>query len=357
MEPSAPHSTVKTCWAEAQDLGDATVHATTMLGGRPTNEDVHGWRTHPRFTSISVFDGHGGDGVSTASGVFMDALARGMEEALRAGLPFIGAAAAASTRAAAYFESHAAANCDPHAGSCGIWAVIGRERDAEGAAPYLVGNVGDSRAFHMRGSGDGAGDVYTLSKDHNLKDPEERKRFLSVPGAYEAYGRANGILAITRAFGDGLCGPGIIAEPGFMRGTIIPGDILFLTCDGLFEVPMGNTPPTNHQVAQLIGTQVNRVRKVSPHSVPSTMAVALSLACQATALRSRDNMTALAFVPKVGVAADHPAVHGTVVAPCPADPEFRRRWMEDMRVHGARVSGSKISLPSGRTATMQVEPE
>uniref|UniRef100_A0A7S2RB86 Protein-serine/threonine phosphatase n=1 Tax=Rhizochromulina marina TaxID=1034831 RepID=A0A7S2RB86_9STRA len=79
------------------------------------------------------------------------------------------------------------------------WSDVGL---AEGSGPvkervYLVAaNVGDSRAVISR-----AGKAVALTTDHKVEAPQERERILAAGGNITD-GRLEGILAVSRAFGD-----------------------------------------------------------------------------------------------------------------------------------------------------------
>ena len=60
-----------------------------------------------------------------------------------------------------------------------------------------VANAGDCRAVAYTYSGE----FKPLSKDHKPNDPHEEKR-IKAAGGYLDYGRVNGCLNLSRAFGD-----------------------------------------------------------------------------------------------------------------------------------------------------------
>ena len=57
-------------------------------------------------------------------------------------------------------------------------------------------NIGDSRTVVCRN-----GTAFDLSQDHKGDMPEERKRIINAGGTVES-GRVNGVIAMSRAFGD-----------------------------------------------------------------------------------------------------------------------------------------------------------
>lgn len=111
--------------------------------------------------------------------------------------------------------------------------------------PYIViqlltVNVGDSRAviFHANNV------QYTpLSKDHKPSNPVEYLRIVNAQG-YVRHNRVDGSLALSRSFGDKsfkndpslpLSQQKVIACPDFQTSFFYPGDVLLVTCDGIFE--------------------------------------------------------------------------------------------------------------------------
>ena len=68
----------------------------------------------------------------------------------------------------------------------------------EGPTYIYCGNVGDSRAILSRN-----GQVVELSVDHKASRADEQNR-IEKAGGYVVNGRAQGVLAVSRAFGDGM---------------------------------------------------------------------------------------------------------------------------------------------------------
>jgi len=98
----------------------------------------------------------------------------------------------------------------------------------------LVANVGDSRAVLCR-----SGKAMPLSVDHKPNRPEERKRITGKGGFVRTIGvpRVNGVLAVSRAFGDGSLRPFVIAEPQLEEVPLTPSDeFVIIASDGLWDV-------------------------------------------------------------------------------------------------------------------------
>ncbi|CAN0546816.1 unnamed protein product, partial [Ectocarpus sp. 12 AP-2014] len=99
----------------------------------------------------------------------------------------------------------------------------------------VVGNVGDSRAVLCSD-----GRALPMSSDHKPNKPEERRRIQALGGrVVYSFGipRVNGILAVSRAFGDRNMKGAVNAEPDVReRDLERHDDFLVLATDGLWDV-------------------------------------------------------------------------------------------------------------------------
>ncbi|CAN0034562.1 unnamed protein product, partial [Scytosiphon promiscuus] len=99
----------------------------------------------------------------------------------------------------------------------------------------VVGNVGDSRAVLCSD-----GRALPMSSDHKPNKPEERRRIQALGGrVVYSFGipRVNGILAVSRAFGDRNMKGAISAEPDVRERCLEQHDeFLVLATDGLWDV-------------------------------------------------------------------------------------------------------------------------
>ena len=91
-------------------------------------------------------------------------------------------------------------------------------------------NVGDSRIVLIEN-----GKAIRVSVDHKTSDPEEAKR-VRERGGHIVQGRLEGVLALTRAIGDGALIPAVSCEPHLKRFKRRDGTRLIIACDGIWDV-------------------------------------------------------------------------------------------------------------------------
>ncbi|CAN8253384.1 unnamed protein product [Cochlearia groenlandica] len=122
-------------------------------------------------------------------------------------------------------------NCDPReaaiSGSTAVTAVLTQDH-------IVVANTGDSRAVLCRN-----GVVVPLSNDHKPDRPDERARIEAAGGRVLVVdgARVEGILATSRAIGDGYLKPMVAWEPEVTFTRRESGDeCLILASDGLWDV-------------------------------------------------------------------------------------------------------------------------
>ncbi|GMH90914.1 hypothetical protein TrVE_jg6117 [Triparma verrucosa] len=135
---------------------------------------------------------------------------------------------------------------DDESGSTGLFAVIdGRSKR------FTVGNVGDSRAVLSRG-----GTAIPLTRDHRLSRADERARVEKAGGKVKS-NRVNGVLAVTRSFGDVAHKGAIDAVPEVKTEIITDRDeFLLMATDGLWDVM------ESQQAVNFVRTCLNRHHKV-----------------------------------------------------------------------------------------------
>ncbi|KAG9146290.1 hypothetical protein Leryth_007992 [Lithospermum erythrorhizon] len=109
-----------------------------------------------------------------------------------------------------------------------------------------VANVGDSRTISSK-----AGKAIALSEDHKPNRSDERRRIENAGGVVMWAGtwRVGGVLAMSRAFGNRLLKPFVVAEPDIQDQEIGEElELLVLATDGIWDVV------PNEEAVSLAGT-------------------------------------------------------------------------------------------------------
>ncbi|KAL8439152.1 hypothetical protein Efla_000667 [Eimeria flavescens] len=274
--------------------------ALTMCGRREQDEDtlvVDAWPADSPFVVKALFDGHGGrsaaDFCSSHVHTFLNGLKSATPDSLmdaflmldEALIRSINAHQSGSTGVVALMEelkeprqllvsgrevlSSASAETlqqklepEDRVGSAGgspTQIVLG----GASSPGFLVtiANVGDSRAtlFHAEGG------FTIMSRDHKPTNPEEQRR-IEAAGGFVSHSpasvpRVDGILALSRAFGDALfkdnknLGPReqrVVAVPEVHTFYAVPGDVLMLACDGVYEPESMNWVFVSHFMLTLL---------------------------------------------------------------------------------------------------------
>ena len=117
----------------------------------------------------------------------------------------------------------------PNAGSTATVVYIERQN---GKKVLYCANVGDSRCVLVNKKG-----IMRLSRDDRTDDPKEKDR-ITKQGGTIINGRVNGILMLSRAFGDWrLKNAGVIVDPHIIRIEINDDDLyLIIASDGIWDV-------------------------------------------------------------------------------------------------------------------------
>mmetsp|Transcript_18693 Transcript_18693/g.30723 ORF Transcript_18693/g.30723 Transcript_18693/m.30723 type:complete len:260 (+) Transcript_18693:235-1014(+) len=129
----------------------------------------------------------------------------------------------------AYLKTDAAMREHQYAGTTAVTALI--RKGPNNTRILYTANAGDSRCVLCRG-----GKGVRLSYDHKASDPVEAQRCRDT-GAFVVNSRVNGVLSVTRAFGDHAMKNAVVAEP-FLSEEVIQQDDQFviLACDGVWDV-------------------------------------------------------------------------------------------------------------------------
>ncbi|GFH07144.1 PPM-type phosphatase domain-containing protein, partial [Haematococcus lacustris] len=199
-------------------LGDITLtygHS-SFQGARDYQEDTVACVPLTSGLAGGVFDGHGGDDVSRE-------LERVLLQNINRQITDVCARSPDDVRAMQARE----------AGSCAVTAFVTRVQ----GQPYLLcANAGDCRAVLFTQLPDGTRKAVRLSEDHKPQPhvcPSEITR-INDAGGCVLWGRVQGCLAVSRAFGDRTLQPFVIPDPHVLGRPLDPkADLFFyLASDG-----------------------------------------------------------------------------------------------------------------------------
>jgi len=170
-------------------------------------------------------------------------------------------------------------------GATAVSLVIDRKNE------YLtVANSGDTRAVLCR-----KGKAIRLTKDHKADDAEEARMIRKRGGTVGRLKRVNGLLAVTRAFGDHLLKPPITVNPTTLRMKITADDyFVIIACDGVWDVL------SDEEVIQYVHTQIlkksqqNAYKEVTrEHLNKCLRPICLDIVKNALDRRSQDNISCM----------------------------------------------------------------
>jgi protein phosphatase len=195
-------------------------------GYREANEDAHLCELRDGAAFFGVFDGHSGAHCAE----FLESEWRDAWAALPDPVTDEALIAAALAMDERYVKLQ---RLD---GSCATFVVAATVGET---VNLHVGNVGDSRVLVCKD-----GECQTLTVDHKPSDAAERRR-IEAHGGRVTDDRVDGLLAISRAFGDakykrsggGQLEQKVVALPDITHVTVraSAGDFAVLACDGVFE--------------------------------------------------------------------------------------------------------------------------
>ena len=163
-------------------------------------------------------------------------------------------------------------------------------------AQLTVASIGDSRCLVIDGL---SGAVKFHTVDHKPSLPAELRR-IKAAGGYVEQGRVDGNLAMSRALGNRefKSAPNlpalkqrVIPTPDVFQIPLIATDLVLVCCDGLVE------RLTNEQVAAFI----HEALKKQPHQDVDLAAVMADLLNHSLEKGSKDNMSAVLYMPCEGV--------------------------------------------------------
>ena len=205
-----------------------------MTGRRQTMEDVSiVLQATPTPSSIlfGLFDGHGG---REAAEFASSNLPRVISERLRQ---------SDSLESAIISSFHEVqAEMKPWCLFVGTTSVIAIANGTR----LTVANVGDSRCVLCRD-----GKAVRLTVDHKPDLPEE-SAYIRSKGGFVREGRISGMLAVSRALGDGFLGDAVNATPHIRSLDLTEDDsFMILACDGVWDVI------TDQQACDIVASEID----------------------------------------------------------------------------------------------------
>jgi len=130
---------------------------------------------------------------------------------------------------------------DNNDGCAGVFVIA--EQTPEGSFNIINANIGDSRIVLAKSKGNNTFEAITCTEDHKPTLETEKNR-IEAAGGFVYQSRVDGMLAVSRAFGDRQLKtpseyPGekrkVTSYPEFTSHNCGKNDFLFLSCDGIFE--------------------------------------------------------------------------------------------------------------------------
>lgn len=155
---------------------------------------------------------------------------------------------------------------------------------------FTVANAGDTRAVLCR-----KGKAIRLTKDHKADDPEEAAMIRKRGGTIGRLKRVNGLLAVTRAFGDHLLKPPITVKPTMLQMDLTDDDyFIIIACDGVWDVL--NDDEVIHYIHQQILKKSNQksYKDVNKQHLQKCLhQICLDIVKNALDRRSQDNISCM----------------------------------------------------------------
>ena len=205
-----------------------------MTGRRPNMEDVSILLSDtPEKNSIlfGLFDGHGG---REAAEFASQNLPKNIHDRLKSTPRFDDAYTAAFRTLQMDMKPWCV-----YVGTTAVVAVID-------GTTLTVANVGDSRCVLCRD-----GKAIRLTVDHKPDLPEETA-YIQSKGGFVRDGRVGGMLAVSRALGDGFLGDAVNPTPHIRRVELNEDDaFMILACDGVWDVM------TDQEACDLISPEID----------------------------------------------------------------------------------------------------
>jgi len=243
---SVPISLTMTCEPKASCR--FAVGYAESIGRRPTMEDEvvilgMGPRIRENEDYFAIFDGHGGPYVA-------EQCAKQLHKKFRYSLTL--GNNIKESLLTSFSQMDEELKDEKNCGSTGLISFIID-------STLYIANVGDSRAvIGLRGE-----QAIRLSIDHKPGLQSEKERICRVGGQVQMISgawRVNGILAVSRAFGDFSLKPYVSAIPYISETSLTPDHLfLVMACDGLWDVLSDDqvvsivaSQSTAHEAAELL---------------------------------------------------------------------------------------------------------
>ena len=155
---------------------------------------------------------------------------------------------------------------------------------------FTVANSGDTRAVLCR-----KGRAIRLTKDHKPDDAEEAAMIRKRGGTIGRMKRVNGLLAVSRAFGDHLLKPPITVKPTTLSMNIGDDDyFIVMACDGVWDVLTDDEVIHYVYMQVLKKTKQETFKSVSKEHLQKCLhQICLDIVKNALDRRSQDNISCM----------------------------------------------------------------
>ena len=217
-------------------------------GKRPSMEDrctIVGEFAGKNTQYYGIFDGHGGDKCSTyVANTLHEVLAKKINaneevdifDSIQESIDEINAVAVKRYK------------------TCGCTAAIAIIIDNK----LYTANVGDSRIILVNEDGQ----AQRLSYDHKVIDPNEQDRIYAKCGIIQD-NRVGGVLALSRAIGDGNLANFIDCEAYMTENDITPKEGLIIACDGVWDVMTDQEAARMYKAAKTPAGAAKAIKKAA----------------------------------------------------------------------------------------------
>lgn len=226
LPPQYPCPTYPHTISYSGQISDYQIGVAHTQGPRPTMEDVIKVKKIGNNVHIGLYDGHSGDDVAAKASIVMPNFIEMNIKNMKPRQAIL----------KAFEETEADIVLDPGVdeNSTGSTALVAH-LNPNGTC-YMA-NLGDCRAI-LSGHGKS---IKILTIDHKPDSPSEMARIKSGGGfvsgpTLDDVARINGMIAVSRSFGDNDFHPHISHEPDIFEFDMRKYEILVMACDGVWDV-------------------------------------------------------------------------------------------------------------------------